>query len=88
MEQSLARLFHNDDGDFCQIIIKFFILFQIQKCANHLSATSEAEDHFRNVCRALVSESLELSTFMQKVSEFDEDRASELKELDMQDWVR
>lgn len=71
-----------------RIKISGMCAIMLEKCANHLSATSEAEDHFRNVCRALVSESLELSTFMQKVSEFDEDRASELKELDMQDWAR
>ncbi|XP_059089116.1 protein spire-like isoform X2 [Tigriopus californicus] len=71
-----------------RIKISGMCAIMLEKCGNHLSATSEAEDHFRNVCRALVSESLELSTFMLKVSEFDEDRASELKELDMQDWAR
>ncbi len=48
---------------------------------------SEARTHFRAVCRALVSESLELSTFLEKVSQCDAERAEELKELDMQDWV-
>eukprot|EP00095_Tigriopus_kingsejongensis_P011473 maker-scaffold626_size122949-snap-gene-0.27 protein:Tk11473 transcript:maker-scaffold626_size122949-snap-gene-0.27-mRNA-1 annotation:"spire " len=60
----------------------------LEECCNHLSSPNEAEKHFRNVCGALVSESLELSTFMSKVSEFDDERASELKELDMQDWAR
>ena len=34
---------------------------------NHLALPSEAESHFRAVCRALVSEALELSSFMEKV---------------------
>ena len=29
----------------------------------------------------------ELSTFLEKVSQFDEERAEELRQLDMQDWV-
>ena len=59
-----------------------------QECSNHLSSGRESESHFRAVCRALVSEAVELSTFLEKVSQFDTERAEELKELDMQDWVR
>ena len=35
-------------------------------CAHHLSVPSEAEQHFRAVCRALVQEALELSFFLQR----------------------
>ena len=36
----------------------------------------------------MLSEADELNTFMEKVAAMDEERAEELKELDMQDWVR
>ena len=71
----------------------------MKQCSRHLSdcnrgdaadggAEPAAQPHFRAVCRALVSEATELSTFLVKVSQFDEERAEELRELDMQDWVR
>jgi len=62
----------------------------IQLCRHHLALPSEADAHFRAVCRALVSEALELSSFMEKVSsnhsqvEID----SELGQLGIQDWAR
>ena len=71
----------------------------MKQCSRHLSDCSgrgrgtdsgggePAQAHFRAVCRALVSEATELSTFLEKVSQFDEERAEELRELDMQDWV-
>ena len=71
----------------------------MKQCSRHLSDCSSgrgrgtdsggepAQAHFRAVCRALVSEATELSTFLEKVSQFDEERAEELRELDMQDWV-
>ena len=68
----------------------------MKQCSRHLSDCSRTADggggesaqaHFRAVCRALVSEATELSTFLEKVSQFDEERAEELRELDMQDWV-
>ena len=67
----------------------------MKQCSRHLSDCSSRSDsggepaqaHFRAVCRALVSEATELSTFLEKVSQFDEERAEELRELDMQDWV-
>ena len=51
---------------------------------------SEADSHFRAVCRALVSESIELSTFLEKTRRAKEDREhnDELQELALQDWVR
>ena len=50
---------------------------------------SEAASHFRAVCRALVSESIELSTFLEKTRRAKEDREhnEELQELALQDWV-
>ena len=73
----------------------------MKQCSRHLSDCNRgdtadggggnggepAQPHFRAVCRALVSEATELSTFLEKVSQFDEERAEELRELDMQDWV-
>ena len=51
---------------------------------------SEADSHFRAVCRALVSESIELSTFLEKTRRAKEDKEhnEELQELALQDWVR
>jgi hypothetical protein len=50
---------------------------------------SEAESHYKAVCRALVSESLELTSFMEKIKSNDAiDTSQELKELAVQDWVR
>jgi hypothetical protein len=66
-------------------MINFCTLFQ--ECSHHLSVGSEAKTHFRAVCRALVSEALELSVFLEKVSHCDSERSEELMELDMQDWV-
>ena len=56
---------------------------------HHLALPSEADTHFRAVCRALVSEALELSSFMEKVSSSrgDVEVDSELGQLDIQDWV-
>merc|ERR1719419_1206221 len=40
----------------------------IALCRHHLALPSEADSHFRAVCRALVSEAVELTSFMEKVS--------------------
>ena len=57
-------------------------------CENHLSVESEAEAHYRNVCRALVSEALELSMFLEKASARSADHDSEeLRALAVKDWV-
>ena len=57
---------------------------------HHLAATSEADTHFRAVCRALVTEAVELTTFMEKVSgsKSQVETDSELGQLDIQDWAR
>ena len=57
-------------------------------CQSHLSVESEAEDHFRNVCRALVSEALELSFFLEKTSTYEAEHSEELQQLALKDWVR
>jgi len=61
----------------------------MQLCRNHLAVASEAEAHFKAVCRALVSEALELSSFMEKVSQSRGGRESdnELNELNLHDWA-
>ncbi len=56
-------------------------------CANHLSVHSEADNHFRAVCRALVSEALELSTFLEKAKSHDSQHSEELRDLALKDWV-
>ena len=56
-------------------------------CQSHLSVESEAEDHFRNVCRALVSEALELSFFLEKTSTYEAEHSKELQELALKDWA-
>lgn len=58
-------------------------------CAKHLAVDSEAQTHYKAVCRALVSESLELSNFMEKVKRHEtESDCKELAELGLQDWAR
>jgi len=58
-------------------------------CQSHLSVESEADDHFRNVCRALVSEAMELSFFLEKtyLAQNEADQSEELKLLARKDWV-
>ena len=58
-------------------------------CRHHLALPSEADLHFRAVCRALVTEAVELSSFMEKVSSTasNVEVDSELGQLDIQDWV-
>ena len=63
----------------------------LRLCENHLSDGSEAAAHYRNVCRALVSEALELSSFLEKAwlkkNGDDGDFRQELQELALRDWV-
>ena len=47
---------------------------------------SDADSHYRAVCRALVSEALEISSFIMKVSKHETDDEL-LKEIALQDWV-
>ena len=61
-------------------------------CENHLSDGSEAAAHYRNVCRALVSEALELSSFLEKAwlkknGDDGDLMREELQELALRDWV-
>ena len=67
------------------------IMHVVQLCENHLSDGSEAVAHYRNVCRALVSEALELSSFLerawQKKNGDEGDFREELQELALRDWV-
>jgi hypothetical protein len=43
----------------------------IDACANHLCVTAEAESHYRNVCRALVSETMAFTSFLKRTREPD-----------------
>ena len=51
----------------------------MQVCARHLAVEAEAQTHYKAVCCALVSESLELSKFMEKVKRHETE--SDCKEL-------
>lgn len=58
------------------------------------SRVQGAEMHYRAVCRALVAEALELSTFLERVSTgagemrlLDRDACRDLDQLNFQDWV-
>jgi len=55
----------------------------LELCRHHLAVPGEAVLHYRAVCRALVAEALELSTFMSGISDLD----GELQRLDRGDWA-
>ncbi|XP_022237370.1 protein spire homolog 1-like [Limulus polyphemus] len=69
----------------------------IEMCASHLLCPSQADSHYKAVCRALVAEALELSSFLEKISkgtkilrESVREDVSEVRTLDMlkcQDWA-
>jgi len=71
-----------------------YIIRQSGQCANildlcrhHLASKSEAECHYRAVCRALVAEALEISTFMAKMRTTENENNEQLNELAMNDWA-
>lgn len=51
----------------------------------HLATPSEAEDHYRAVCRALVAEAVEISFFMTKMR--DQNAEDDMKEEDLKEWA-
>ena len=53
-------------------------------CRHHLAAPNEAAQHYQQVCRALVAEALEISTFMVNLSSKE---LEELEVLDRQEWA-
>jgi len=53
-------------------------------CRHHLAVPNEAALHYLQVCRALVAEALELSTFMVNLSSKE---LEELEVLDRQEWA-
>lgn len=53
----------------------------ISLCRHHLAVPEEATEHYKNVVRALVAESCELSQFMSGLAD------SDLMELDKEDWA-
>merc|ERR1719400_1232709 len=56
----------------------------LELCRLHLATKAEAESHYRAVCRALVAEALEISTFMEKMGNGENE---DLSELAMDDWA-
>ncbi|KAJ9592610.1 hypothetical protein L9F63_015748, partial [Diploptera punctata] len=67
----------------------------IDRCCNHLGASSphEADAHYRAVCRALVAEAIELSSFLEKVSQGTQElrakaeaSSTDLDKLQFSDW--
>eukprot|EP00093_Oithona_nana_P001430 01430.XXX_3188_210_1 [CDS] Oithona nana genome sequencing. len=72
-----------------QLTRSFLCKRVLQVCASHLAVENEAQKHYKAVCRALVSEALELSNFMEKVKKHEtESDCKELQELGLQDWAR
>ncbi|KAH8019556.1 hypothetical protein HPB51_019983 [Rhipicephalus microplus] len=68
----------------------------LEMCASHLQNPAQADLHYKAVCRALVAEAVELSTFLQKISsgtkEFikchrSDPDTSDLDGLQFQDWA-
>ncbi|XP_076323370.1 protein spire homolog 1-like [Tachypleus tridentatus] len=69
----------------------------IEMCASHHLCPSQADSHYKAVCRALVAEALELSSFLEKISKGTKDLRESVREdvtegrmLDMlkfQDWA-
>ncbi|XP_072158706.1 protein spire isoform X2 [Bemisia tabaci] len=68
-------------------------------CASHVCATNsqQADSHYQAVCRALVAEALELSSFLEKVSQGTTDlrqkaaaitAADDIDSLKFSDWAR
>ncbi|GIX80223.1 protein spire homolog 1 [Caerostris darwini] len=91
------RILHSfDDSDIKQR--RGISLVQVMElCANHLSCPEQADCHYKAVCRALVTEILELTTFLENISNKAEilRRADEeemdsrtLEKLRIQDWAR
>uniref|UniRef100_A0A0K2URD6 KIND domain-containing protein n=1 Tax=Lepeophtheirus salmonis TaxID=72036 RepID=A0A0K2URD6_LEPSM len=64
-----------------------FLYRVLNLCTNHLSVSKEADLHFKNVCRALVTEALELSFFIERVQNRDLNQAKEIQELALLDWA-
>ena len=60
---------------------------QFKACASQLPESSDPNLHFRAVCRSLVSEALEVSSFMTKVSNLETEMDDDMKEIALQDWV-
>lgn len=69
----------------------------IEMCMARLSNPHQADNHYKAVCRALVAEVLELSTFLEKVSQgtkellknsHEESSETNLDCLQVQDWAR
>ncbi|KAF5291718.1 hypothetical protein FQR65_LT11411 [Abscondita terminalis] len=66
----------------------------IRRCEKHLIVLtkSQVESHYKAVVRALVTEALELSTFLEKVAtkrlNIDSSSASNLEQLQFADWAR
>lgn len=66
-------------------------------CANRLACPGQADGHYKAVCRALVAEVLELSTFLEKISAgtkelrqhalVETDGETNLDNLKFQDWA-
>lgn len=60
----------------------------IKMCENHLAVGNVAQSHYRNVCRALVTEAMELSSFLARAWETKDDHNhAELQKLALIDWV-
>ena len=59
----------------------------IDACASHLADSSEAESHYRKVCRALVAEAMTFDSFMEKRTVLPDIFDKELNELSRNQWA-
>uniref|UniRef100_T1J523 KIND domain-containing protein n=1 Tax=Strigamia maritima TaxID=126957 RepID=T1J523_STRMM len=72
----------------------------MEVCASHLHIPSQADSHYKAVCRALVAEALELSSFLEKITQGKEELnelrrntpdvsdGADLEALKFSDWAR
>ncbi|GAB6032716.1 hypothetical protein CHUAL_011587 [Chamberlinius hualienensis] len=70
-----------------------FTLDEVLECCRvHLSSSGQSDVHYRAVCRALVTEALELSTFLDRISTGNKKElikvSEELEKLNIRDWAR
>ncbi|XP_035230868.1 protein spire homolog 1-like [Stegodyphus dumicola] len=88
----------SDDADIDVKHHKGLSFIQVMElCANNLASPEQADPHYKAVCRALVAEVLELTTFLENIynrtqilqfSDADETDSRTLEKLKIQDWAR
>ncbi|KAI1285156.1 Protein spire -like protein 2 [Halotydeus destructor] len=80
---------HHDNGSGVGITLDKVI----EICSEHLASSDHSENHYRAVCRALVAEALELTTFLSQISlkkssRLEIESQDALSDLLVADWAR